>query len=457
MLPAAGKQSGHGAGKEDADKEFHQDRGPRASGRPFAAVKRQGPPVVAEGNGTSSWRATSSTTTTPEGLRLFPLSRYVVERDPMGTPVEIIAEETVNLDTLGRRRGTDTGSRRHARTAFRQERRPQDVNIYTHLKRGPKKWAVYQECRGVKLPGSEGSYKPDACPWLPVRMYSIAGENYGRSFVELQLGDLGSLESLCQSLVEGSAVSAKVVGLVNPIGVTDPKALAESANGDMIEGNADDVAFLQVQKGADFQVVAAQIQRLEQRLKTAFLMMDGVRRDAERVTAEEIRVIAQELETGLGGVYTLISQEFQLPYIASRMATMTRQKRIPELPKGTVTPSIVTGFEAIGRGNDKQKLLEFLKAGAELMGESFLGLLNPQNAVTRLASAMGISTEGLVKDEEELAQERQAAQQQAQGQMMMEKLGPEALRQIGGMAQAGNAEALQGMQQGLQQQMQQQP
>ena len=39
---------------------------------------------------------------------------------------------------------------------------------------------------------------------------------------------------------------------------------------------------------------------------------------------------------------------------------------------------------------------------------------------------------------------------------MMEKLGPEALRQIGGMAQAGNAEALQGMQQGLQQQMQQQ-
>ena len=90
------------------------------------------------------------------------------------------------------------------------------------------------------------------------------------------------------------------------------------------------------------------------------------------------------------------------------------------------------------------------------MGESFLGLLNPQNAVTRLASAMGISTEGLVKDEEELAQERQAAQQQAQGQMMMEKLGPEALRQIGGMAQAGNAEALQGMQQGLKQQMQQQ-
>ena len=448
--------------EEDADKEFRtkiEKALSRIEQAVLADVEASGDrPVVAEGNLNLLWGGTVRSQHDPtKGLRLFPLSRYVVERDPMGTPVEIIAEETVNLDTLPEdvaariREAADTLGQPSVKGDDRK-----DVNIYTHLKRGPKKWAVYQECRGVKLPGSEGSYKPDACPWLPVRMYSIAGENYGRSFVELQLGDLGSLESLCQSLVEGSAVSAKVVGLVNPNGVTDPKALAESANGDMIEGNADDVAFLQVQKGADFQVVAAQIQRLEQRLKTAFLMMDGVRRDAERVTAEEIRVIAQELETGLGGVYTLISQEFQLPYIASRMATMTRQKRIPELPKGTVTPSIVTGFEAIGRGNDKQKLLEFLKAGAELMGESFLGLLNPQNAVTRLASAMGISTEGLVKDEEELAQERQAAQQQAQGQMMMEKLGPEALRQIGGMAQAGNAEALQGMQQGLKQQMQQQ-
>ena len=448
--------------EEDADKEFRtkiEKALSRIEQAVLADVEASGDrPVVAEGNQHLIVAGNVLYHDDPKkGLRLFPLSRYVVERDPMGTPVEIIAEETVNLDTLPEdvaariREAADTLGQPSVKGDDRK-----DVNIYTHLKRGPKKWAVYQECRGVKLPGSEGSYKPDACPWLPVRMYSIAGENYGRSFVELQLGDLGSLESLCQSLVEGSAVSAKVVGLVNPNGVTDPKALAESANGDMIEGNADDVAFLQVQKGADFQVVAAQIQRLEQRLKTAFLMMDGVRRDAERVTAEEIRVIAQELETGLGGVYTLISQEFQLPYIASRMATMTRQKRIPELPKGTVTPSIVTGFEAIGRGNDKQKLLEFLKAGAELMGESFLGLLNPQNAVTRLASAMGISTEGLVKDEEELAQERQAAQQQAQGQMMMEKLGPEALRQIGGMAQAGNAEALQGMQQGLQQQMQQQ-
>lgn len=94
--------------------------------------------------------------------------------------MEIIAEETVNLDTLPEdvaariREAADTLGQPSIKGDDRK-----DVNIYTHLKRGPKKWAVYQECRGVKLPGSEGSYKPDACPWLPVRMYSIAGENYG--------------------------------------------------------------------------------------------------------------------------------------------------------------------------------------------------------------------------------------------------------------------------------------
>lgn len=123
------------------------------------------------------------------------------------------------------------------------------------------------------------------------------------------------------------------------------------------------------------------------------------------MTTEEIHVIAQELETRPGGVYTFVGQEFQLPYITSCVTAMTRQKHIPEFPKGTVTPSIVTGFEAIGRGNDKQKLLEFLKAGTELVNKSFLGLPNPQNAVTRLTSTVDISMEGLVEDEEKLAQE----------------------------------------------------
>nr|DAQ24458.1 MAG TPA: Head to tail joining protein [Caudoviricetes sp.] len=388
-----------------------------------------------------------------DGLRFFPLSRFVVDRDPSGTPVEIIVRETISMDSMddslreqiltaveGGVEEESTGEGESILNIDHQDReREKDVDIYTHLTRDGDTWNIYQEARGVVLEGSTGTYKADSCPWFPVRMYSIAGESYGRSFVELQLGDLTALESLSQALVEGSAISAFAVGLVNPNGITSARAVTEARNGDFLEGNADDVQFLQVQKGADLSVTAQQVQRLTTTLQTSFLMMEGVRRDGERVTAEEIRTIARELEAGLGGVYTLVSQEFQLPFIRSRMAHMAKKKLLPELPKGTVRPSVVTGFEALGRGNDKQKLIEFLQFILQTMGEQSAAYLNVPNAIQRLASAIGIPTEGLVKTEEDIQKEQQEAQQQAQQAQQMEmmnKLGPEVIRQIGNNAGA---------------------
>lgn len=386
------------------------------------------------------------------GLRMFPLSRYVVDRDASGNPVEIITKETLAWDVLDDSTkeqiregqagdiedGRESGEQRVDDAYSEDKDRNKEVDIYTHLTREGDTWHVYQECRGLVLEGSKGTYKAETCPWFPVRMYSIAGESYGRSFVELQLGDLTSLESLKQALVEGSAISAFAIGLVNPNGVTSARAITEARNGDFIEGNVQDVAYLQTQKSADLRVTQEEVRMLEVSLKTAFLMMEGVRRDGERVTAEEIRTIARELEAGLGGVYTLVSQEFQLPFIRSRMNRMEKQKKIPMLPKGMVAPSVVTGFEALGRGNDKQKLLEFLGVMTQQLGEAALPYMNVPNAIQRLASAMGIPTEGLIKTEEEIQQEQQEAQQQAQAQQeqaqnmdMVKTIAPEAIRQMG--------------------------
>ncbi|WP_298996882.1 portal protein [uncultured Desulfovibrio sp.] len=380
-----------------------------------------------------------------DGLRMFPLSRFVVDRDSMGKAVEIIVREDVSINTLPEAflknlkelSGPigDAAKKKLTEADGGSGGKECEVELYTHLKLAGKKWKIHQECMGQKVPGTSGSYKTDECPWFPVRMYSVAGEPYGRSFVEQQIGDLNSLESLNQALVEGSVVSARMLFFTNPNGFTSAKSVAEAENGAVLEGNAQDVTTLQVQKGADLQVTATKIQALEQSLKTAFLMMDGIRRDAERVTAEEIRIIAQELESGLGGVYTVISQEFQLPYIRSRMAAMTKQRRIPELPKDIVAPSIVTGFEAIGRGNDKTKLVEFFKFGQATFGQAFMSYVNPTNAIMRLAASMGIATEGLIKTEEEMKQAQQQQTQAAQQQMMTEKLGPEVIRQGGAMLQ----------------------
>lgn len=367
---------------------------------------------------------------TDKGLRFFPLSRFVLVRDPMGTPVEIVVHETVALTTLPEDFANQIKSIANVGQSepLHGSNHDVEVNVFTHITRVSGKWEVYQECCGERIPGTDGSYKLDACPWIPVCMYRIAGENYGRSYVESYLGDLKSLEALMKAIVEGSAAAAKVLLLVNPNGTTRKKAIAEAANGDVIEGSANDISILQLQKYADFKVAFDTINMLSDRLKTAFLMMDGVRRNAERVTAEEIRAVARELETALGGVYTVISQEFQLPYIQHRIVKLQKAKRLPKLPKGVVRPTVITGFDALGRGNDKAKLIEFLTTMQNLLGpQMFAQYINASDASSRLAAAIGINSEGLVKDQTSLAQQ----QQQQQIQDLVMKLGPEALRQMG--------------------------
>src|SRR3546814_2492606 len=111
---------------------------------------------------------------------------------------------------------------------------------------------------------------------------------------------------------------------------------------------------LQLDKTMDFSVASQVAERLELRLSHAFMLQSGTVRNAERVTAEEIRAMAQELENVLGGVYTVLSAEFPLPLIRRILYVLIRQGEAPELPK-SVVPTVVTGFEAMGRNHRARK------------------------------------------------------------------------------------------------------
>ena len=263
------------------------------------------------------------------------------------------------------------------------------------------------------------------------------GEDYGRGYVEEYLGDLKSLESLTQSIVEGSAAAAKVLFLVRPNGTTRVKTLAESPNGAIVTGDDNDVSSLQLGKSQDFNVAQQTIQMLQTRLSRVFLMNSSIRRDAERVTAEEIRIAHQELEIALGGVYSVLSQEFQLPLVELLMNKMEKEKKIPELPSEGLKPLIITGVEALGRGEDLNKLGLFLQQLSPL-GPQVIQEINVEDYITRLAGSLGIDTEGLVKSPEQKQAEMEAAQSQqammANQQMMgklAEKATPEMVKGMG--------------------------
>ena len=89
--------------------------------------------------------------------------------------------------------------------------------------------------------------------------------------------------------------------------MTRADVLARAKNGAIVAGNAADVEFLQVQKQNDFATALQTMQLLEKRVQFTFLQNDAIRRNAERVTAEEIRVMAEQLEEGLDILETAIA------------------------------------------------------------------------------------------------------------------------------------------------------
>jgi len=150
----------------------------------------------------------------------------------------------------------------------------------------------------------------------------------------------------------------------------------------------------------------------------AFLLNSSVQRSAERVTAEEVRYMAQELETALGGVYSILSQEFQYPLVNLLLGRMEQSGKMPKMPKDAVKPTIVTGMEALGRGQDLNKLATFLQYLQPLGAEVIQSEVNVGDYIDRLGASLGIDTQGLIRSPEQKQAEQEAAQQQQQQQMM---------------------------------------
>ena len=367
-----------------------------------------------------------------KALKTFPLDRYVVSRDGDGTVIEIVTKEVIARELLPAEFQAASPSRdsnavgedgpKFGVVDGKGSNSVDEGVVYTHVtvSDGQHKW--HQECDGKIIPGSKSSSPTSSTPWLPLRFNVVESESYGRGRVEEFLGDLTSLESLMKSLVQGSAAAAKVVFMVSPSATTKPQSLAQAATGAIIQGRPEDVGVVQVGKTADFKTVQDMISNLTQRLSDAFLVLSV--RQSERTTAEEVRATQQELNEQLGGIFGNLTADLLQPYLSRKLQILTRSKKIPSLPKGLVLPTVVAGLNGIGRGQDRQALMEFVGTIAQTMGpEALQQYINPQEFLKRLAASSGIEALGLVKTEEQLGEEKKQAEQQMQQQQIMGQMG----------------------------------
>ena len=364
-----------------------------------------------------------------DGIKNYPLNRYVVNRDGNGNVLEIVTKELISRDVLGYdlpKKQPNTGIDETTAGTHTD-----DVEVYTCVKLENGRWVWYQEVEDMIIPGTRSTAPKNASPWLPLTFNSVDGEQYGRGRVEEFLGDLKSLEGLSQALVEGAAAASKVIFLVSPSSTTKPSVIAKAGNGAIVQGRAEDVQVVQVGKTADFSTAANMAQTIERRLLEAFLVMNV--RNAERVTAEEVRLTQLELEQQLGGIFSLLTTSFLIPYLDRTLLVLQRTNELPKLPKDIIRPQIVAGVNALGRGQDREALTMFMQTVAGTVGpEALMKFINPIEAIKRLAAAQGIDVLNLVKTPEQLAEDKE--------QMIQEKTNMSLIDQAGQFANSPAAD-----------------
>lgn len=270
----------------------------------------------------------------------------------------------------------------------------------------------------------EGIY--EVFPYAVLRWNSVVSENYGRSKCEEIFGDLKTLEAYTESLINGMAAASTFFMSVSPTGVTELTDLATAQNGEWVAARQEDVYVISPAQTINPQIQQTQnsVEMMRREIGEAFLMNRGSIRNAERVTATEVRMIGQELEQVLGGAFSSIARDLLVPVIKRTIYLMVESGDIdPRLSQdffdkdGRLTLDIVTGLQALSRDTELQKLMQ--------MGEMIRNL--PQQAVQHfrfdeygkaLISALGFDPRNWIKSQADLDEERaKMMQEQTQAQI----------------------------------------
>lgn len=274
------------------------------------------------------------------GLRVMGVKYYVVKRSIDGTVQELVIREKLKYDELDE----DIVSR------FRDHYQDgTEVCFYKWIKRIPNgSYTMTQWVDEKKLPKEyDGRWPADKLPYRAVTWDLGDESDYGTGLVEEYVGDFEASSVLSESIVDGAVLGTEYRWLVSPTGQTSVQDMQDSENGDVLPGLPGDVAPTQGGNPKAIEIANVVLDRWERRVARGFLMGSAVIRDAERVTTEEVRLTAQELETAYGGVYSTLAASVQKP-VAQWLFKAIKL----DLKGADIEINIITGLDALSRNGD---------------------------------------------------------------------------------------------------------
>lgn len=351
----------------------------------------------------------------PDGgkVQVYGIKDYCVVRDISGAIIEIMTKDVKAFKTFSQ----DVRDKLAA-SDKNYDDKTQDVTLITQIKLGDdKKFHVKQAADEVNL-DTDASFSKDDMPWIALAWNMVRGEDYGRGLVEDYAGAFHALATLTNASVVLAALASDVKFLIDPSSVVDPAELNRSESGTYVLGREGDISTVQLDKISDIQIIDTYIQRYTQQISQAFLMNSSVTRDAERVTAEEIRFMAQELELSHGGIYSRFAEEWQVP-----TAKLILRRVGMNIGAGKdIYPQIITGLESLSRAGEMENLHLWIQDLAVLNGvpEEFRQALDPSSYAKFTASRRGVEYTSFLKSQADMLAEQEAALRQQQQAMTMQ-------------------------------------
>jgi hypothetical protein len=282
---------------------------------------------------------------------------------------------------------------------------------------------VWNEVGGIRV-GPESSYPEHLSPWILATWNLDDGSHYGTGLVEDFTGDFAKLSLVSEQLGLYELEALSLLNLVDEAagGVIDE--YQEADTGDFVRGKT---AGITSYERGDYNKIAAVRESLGEvisRLSQAF-MYTGNTRNAERVTAEEIRALAREAEAALGGVYSLLAESLQTPLAYLTMSEVSEQLMVG-LVNRLYKPTVITGTQALSRAVAVQNLLAATQEAAVVVPAlaQLDTRMDPQKLMDLFYNSRSVDTSKLFKDPEVLAaeakakQDAAARQEQAAGALM---------------------------------------
>lgn len=368
------------------------------------------------------------------GTQYFSVKDYVVVRDVSGNVIEIITKECKAFETFKPevqkllKEAKPIGGK-----SAKSYEDNTDVTVYTQVRMDDSgKFKGRQQADHVDLTKSKDiSWPKETLPYIPLTWNLVRGEDYGRGLVADYAGAFHAVEVLTESLLNLATVMGDIKFLVDPASRADVESLNTSPPGSYHQGKEGDVSILTVANVSGAQFVSTMLERYERQISEAFLLNSSRVRDAERVTAEEIRMVANELEVSHGGIYSRLASTWQKPMASILLDAIGFSATV-----GGVQPQVVTGMDSLSRAGEIENVKLFL---------ADLTILNtvPEDMRARIdlpefAAVIGtnrqVDYKKFIKSEERFRAEQQQAQQAA---MQMEQA-----RTQGAVAQAAGKAAV---------------